>query len=116
MNQIGTYRVVDTKRLLIPRDQESSLEFVDGTERINLKLVFESDADEKATAAIRVEGKSDHARIVFRNWRGSLGQSTVDPIPIGETDKKEAISFMAASWRIGNTRIIEVQIMIGGAS
>jgi hypothetical protein len=115
MTKVGPYRVIDTKRLLIPKDQESWLRFLDGTATIDVQIVFESDSDPKVRPTLRFEGLSTHLRLVFKNWRDPFGLSTASPIHCGTTDAGEPLHFMAASWMIGDTRVVDVQMMAGGA-
>jgi hypothetical protein len=88
---------------------------MNGTEPINIQIIFENSADDKAPPTLSFVGHDKYGQLILKNWNNSLGSSTASPVLIGETDAGEPLSFMAASWMIGDTRIIEVQIMAGGA-
>jgi hypothetical protein len=115
MTKVGQYIIAGTKRLIIPNGQDAWFQFTHEGERIDFRVVFESDEDAKAQPSLRYEGRNDHALLTFRNWSNPLGQATITPIRVGVTDKGIPISFMAACWAIGNSRILEVQAMLGGA-
>ena len=119
MTKVGPYKVIDNKRLLIPKDQESWIyfewEWTGGRDHINIQIIFENDPDPKAPPTLRSEGKPTHASLIFRNWRNPLGLSTATPFQIGNTDAAEPLFLLAASWMIGDTRVIEIQLMTGGA-
>lgn len=115
MTRVGSYRVIETKRLLIPKGLESWIQFMNGNEAIDIQIIFENSDDAKASATLSFVGHDKHGQIILKNWNNTLGQSTASPVPIGETDAGEPLSFMAASWMIGETRIVEVQMMAGGA-
>jgi hypothetical protein len=84
--------------------------------KLRLNLVFEITSTEPNTpSTLAFEGKGDHGKVVFRNWQNPLGTCLVDPVQIGQTNSRQPLFFMAASWLIGVTRIVDVQLMAGGA-
>jgi hypothetical protein len=113
MTRIGKYRVVGTQRLFIPKNEESWIQFPDGKDSIDVKISFEDDSNEKSSS-LRAEGKGAHLHLTLKNWKSPLGQCTASPIQIGKTDAGEPIHLMAASWMIGDMRIIEIQVLAGG--
>jgi hypothetical protein len=108
--RIGSLRVVGSQRLLIPQSRESWMFFVCDGEAIRLNLIFTTD-EEPTNPKIKAEGRGDHAKLSFYNWTNSFGLSTKEPIRIGTNLKKQPILLIAASWLIGDTRIIEIQVM-----
>ena len=112
IGRFGDYSVVDSKRLLLPGVHEGWLQFAWEDEKVDINVVFVTENGGNISA--RVEGLGDHSRITFRNWNNILGTSTARPVRIGNTDKQEALSIVAVSWVIAETRIVEVQLMVGG--
>jgi hypothetical protein len=108
--RIGSLRAVGNQRLLIPQSRESWMFFVCDGEAIKLNLIFTTD-DEPTNPKIKAEGQGDHATLSFYNWTNSFGMSTKEPIRIGTNLKNQPILLMAASRLIGDTRIIEIQVM-----
>ena len=117
MIKVGPYRIIDSKRLIIPKDQESLVTLTDGNITIKFKCIFENDPDAKATASLLCEIVDGHVKVVFKNWKNPLGQCIPDPLVFGNanTSKKEPLSILVASWIIGTTRLIEIQLMANEA-
>jgi len=112
--KIGAYSVLAPERLIIPEGESASVDIMNGTETIPLRLSFVNDESEKKETSITVKGHGRYADLIFKNWNSPFGQCTNKPIKIGTTDQDEPLSIMASCMNAGGTRIVDLQVMIGG--
>ena len=110
---IDPNRVIGTQRLIISRPGECWVRLGAAPDVVDLCLVFEDGTDPKAQRTLNVQGRGNHARIVFRNWNVPLGVATAEPALIGTSQSVEPLFFDAVLFMVGSTRVVDVQVMVG---
>lgn len=112
VTMVGGNRVIGVQRLILSKPAESWVTLINPPVRVDMCLVFEDDNKPDTQRTIKVEGKSDHARIIFHNWSAPLGVATVAPVIIGKSGEGEILLFDAVVSMIGSTRVVDVQVVV----
>lgn len=118
---IGKLEVIGHERLIIPKGSDAWITFLDDKTRsqTRLQIIFEDTQEqagtkEKKTPSIKIKGGTDHGILSFIDWKNSLGTATIEPVRLGQTADGSPMWFMAAAQAIGETRVLDIQLMKGG--
>jgi hypothetical protein len=108
MTKIGTFKLLSTHRLLVPKGLKVILE---GPSAAPLHIEFLENTEDKEVGSVTFQGKPDHGILTLTNWNGVLGRSFKEPVHVGRVKSGERLYLFIAAQSIGGTSLLDVQFM-----
>lgn len=113
MEKIGNRTVVYSGTFIVPEGEDVWFTADASGWSIKINIQFERNGAEQG---IRIEPKTDHAKIIFVKWDNSIGTTTTTPAPLGSHQDGRKLSFMATNYCIGGVNRLDIQLLLGGTN
>ncbi len=109
MIKINDLEIIDSKTLIIHKDESAEFAIKGASWTINIILSFN---DNKESQSISVRGEKNTARLTFNKWSASTGTCLTKPSEIASLGNGDKILFTAFNLRVRDVNQITVQFMI----
>jgi hypothetical protein len=99
---VGKRDLLHSISLLVPKGEETCIEFSVETWKVKIMLIFVDDLSD-ATSRFELLGQGDQATLTVKNWNGALPSAIEAPVQLGETAEGR-ISFLFSGYAVGSLK------------
>jgi hypothetical protein len=112
--KIGSYSVVHSEALIIPRGLDAWVSFEVQGWNAKYRIVFEEDSKADKRFMITVTGLADHGLIRLVNWQNTSGtaSASVEPFQIGSLAKGGRLLAMLTHWYIAGINRLDIEFLV----
>ncbi|WP_395763883.1 DUF6864 domain-containing function [Stutzerimonas balearica] len=111
MIKLGNKEILLSTIVLIPKDEEATIELDPKDGHIIVFRVKFSEDESISNAKINLDGEGQEGIIEFVNWIKPLGHSLLKPIKLAESEEGDVISFLATGSKSSDLYRLTIQFM-----